>query len=53
MVTLTLIFTRNKNTRRLTKENFFFVANRPVFQETKHQEIVVISIVKAKYIAFT
>ena len=45
-------FTKNKDTRRLTKENIFFVASRVVFWKTKFQETVVISIVEVEYITF-
>ena len=46
-------FARDKNTRRSTKENVFFVANGPMSLETKHQETIAISTVEAEYIIFT
>ena len=46
-------FARDKNTRRSTKENVFFVANGPMSLETKHQETITISTVEAEYIIFT
>jgi len=46
-------FARDKNIRRSTKENVFFVAYVPMSLETKHQEIIVISAVEAEYMIFT
>ena len=46
-------FARDKNTRRSTQENVFFVANGPMSLEIKHQEIIVISVVEAEYMIFT
>jgi len=42
-----------KESRQSTKGNIFIVAGRPVSWESKHQETVVLSTVKAKYMAFT
>ena len=52
MVTSTLILLGIR-IPELTQENVFFVANRPMSLETKHQEIIVISAVEAEYMIFT
>jgi len=46
-------FAGYKESRQSTKGNIFIVAGGPVSWESKHQETVVLSTVKAEYIAFT
>jgi len=42
-----------KDLRRLTEENVFVVVGGPISWKSKHQEIVALSTVKAKYIVFS
>jgi len=46
-------FTGCKNLRRSTEGNVFVVVGGPISWKSKHQEIVALSTVKAKYIVFS